>query len=200
MFKDIALRLGYPDAQSVDERTADMIRQALQEVAGISEFKYIHSEFSTPPEFLLQHIEYQNYLSGCSKILLCVTTLGIAIDRKIKQLQIHDMPNAVIFDAAAGVFLEHQADQFEKELPYEELGFRFCPGYNGTQLSDNKEIIRLTKAEKIGISCLDSGMILPSKTMAGIIGVGVKKSKNCVHCLMQQYCDYRKRGTTCYHH
>ena len=182
----------------VDARTNQMIDRALREVEELAEFKYVYVSFDYPQDFMLAHPAYMEYLHGSEGYLLCATTIGIAIDRRLKRLQMEDMAYAVVFDAAAGVWIERKADEYEKTLPYSSLGFRFCPGYQGTPLEDNLQIASLVKANKIGISFLDSGLMIPMKSMTGIVRIGGAGRKSCKGCVAAGACAYRSRGTTCY--
>ena len=182
----------------VDEHTEQLIDRALREVKGLAEFKYVYASYDYPQEFMLAHPAYMEYLHGSEGYLLCATTMGIAVDRRLKRLQMEDMAYAVVFDATAGVWIERKADEFEKSLPYASLGFRFCPGYQGTPLEDNMQISRLVKANKIGISFLDSGLMIPMKSMTGIVRIGGEGRKSCRGCVAADGCAYRRCGTTCY--
>ena len=182
----------------VDARTNQMIDCALREVEELAEFKYVYASYDKPQDFMVANAAYMDYLKGSEGYLLCATTIGIAIDRRLKRLQIEDMAYAVVFDAVAGVWIERKADDYEKTLPYPSLGFRFCPGYQGTPLEDNLQIANLVKANKIGISFLDSGLMIPMKSMTGIVRIGGTGRKSCKGCVAAGACTYRTRGTTCY--
>lgn len=194
---EILKYLGLKDANSVDEYTNSLIDKALLEVERQSNFKYIYEKFDEPLPFMKDVSGYQNYL-GDSPFLLCATTLGVQIDRYIQRLQLKDMAYATVFDAAASVFLEMKADEFEKNLKFGNLGFRFCPGYSGTSFIDNQEIVRLLKAEKIGITFLESGLMVPLKSMVGVIKIGENVKKSCDGCAAKGDCGFRKNGTYCY--
>ena len=209
MKREILKYLGYtvdepttPAKQSgktvVDEHTELLIDRALREVEELAEFKYVYASYDYPQEFMLAHPAYMEYLHGSEGYLLCATTIGIAIDKRLKRLQMEDMAYAVVFDAVAGVWIERKADEFETALPYPSLGFRFCPGYQGTPLEDNLQIARLVKANKIGISFLDSGLMIPMKSMTGIVRIGGEGRKSCKGCVAAEACTYIKRKTTCY--
>ena len=198
MRDEILKYLGYQKGAAVDNSTEVLINRALQELEELSEFKYVYASYDYPQNFMLAHPAYMEYLHGSEGYLLCACTVGIGVDRRLKRLQMEDMAYAVVFDAAAGVYVEHKADEFEKSLPYPNLGFRFCPGYQGTPLEDNLQIARLVKANKIGISFLDSGLMIPMKSMTGIVRIGGKGRKSCKGCVVAEACAHRRRGTTCY--
>lgn len=197
MRSEILKYLGLKDANSVDEYTNSLIDKALTEVKQQANFKYIYEKFDEPLPFMEDVSGYQNYLGG-SPFLLCATTLGIQIDRYIQRLQLKDMAYATVFDAAASIFLETKADEFEKNLEFGNLGFRFCPGYSGTSFIDNQEIAKMLNAEKIGITFLESGLMVPLKSMVGIIKIGKKVKKSCDGCVAKSDCGFRRNGTYCY--
>lgn len=200
MKQNILKYLGYQVDSVVDERTNLLIDKALYEVEAISEFKYIYRRFEKPLPFM-SHPAYLQYFQTeeiSEAYLLVATTLGIQIDRYLQRLTLQDMAYAAIFDTAANVCLETKADEYEKSLEYKNLGFRFCPGYGGTPLTDNQEIARLIRADRIGISFLQSGLMVPLKSMVGIVKIGDAALKTCEGCVAQGSCGYRKRGTFCY--
>ena len=191
--------LGYPDDATPDMQTAQLLQKALREVENIAQFQYRFAQFSQPFDFMLQHESYLQYMHKRTEFLLIATTLGVQIDRFLERLQQIDMGYAVIFDATASVYLENKADEFEATLPYPHRGFRFCPGYGGTPLMDNQKIGAILKAEKIGITFLDSGLMIPLKSMTGIICLSDEEiSTNCSHCVAKNSCAFRERGTTCW--
>lgn len=202
MKAEILKHLGYSSDSTVDSSTDILVDKAINEVIALSGFRYVYACFEQSLDFMTAHSAYGEYLSGAKQFLLCATTLGISIDRKMKRLQLEDMTYALIFDAVASVYIEQQADAYERKLPY-TLGFRFCPGYRGTPLSDNVIIANTLHAEKIGISFLDSGLMLPMKSMTGIIRIGdaqnSKFRKTCDRCVAREKCTYRAKGTYCFH-
>ena len=53
-------------------------------------------------------------------------------------------------------------------------------------------------AENIGISFLDSGLMVPLKSMMGIIKIGEKRAKKCLDCVASDNCRFRNNGTFCF--
>lgn len=197
MFEAVLRYLRYTPGAAVGETIRQRVELALAEVEDLSNFKYIYAHYKEPMEFMKQ-TEYQEYLSGAEGYLLCATTLGVQVDRRIKRLQMSDMSDALIFDAAASAYLECRANDFEASLPFENLGFRFCPGYGGTSLQDNRIIAEQLQASQIGITFLDSNLMVPMKSMLGIVRLGGRSEKNCARCTARENCAYRKNGTRCY--
>ena len=187
--------LGFKGVQPED-RVDRLISSCLEELEKIQQFKYSYKLFENFPEFL-NRPPYMSLLTGCSAVILCVTTLGAEVDKRIKYLSKADIGKSVIFDACASALLEYYADDYEKGLG-ENLTYRFCPGYGGSDISDVKFIFELLKPEKMGVSLLESNLMLPQKTMAGIIGVGKSATKSCKNCILFGQCRYLKEGARCY--
>ena len=193
--KSICNYLGYGKAEP-DENVRRLISECLAELEKIHGFKYQYKIFDRVPAFLEKE-PYSSFLNGCSAVILCVCTLGAEVDRKIKYLERADMRKSLVFDACASAYLERLADEFEMSLG-KNLTYRFCPGYGGSDISDIKYIFDLLKPEKIGVTLLGSTLMLPQKSMAGIIGVGKTAKKTCDGCINASSCAYRKEGATCY--
>lgn len=177
-------------------RIDGLILQCLDELEKIHQFRYIYKIFNTYPDFL-QKSPYKEFLNGCTQVILCATTLGAEVDKRIRYLGRADLEKSLITDACASALLEHLANNYEKGLG-ENLTYRFCPGYGGSDISDIKYIFELLTPEKIGVSLLESNLMLPQKTMAGIIGVGKTAKKSCKDCLLIEQCRYLKEGAKCY--
>ena len=126
---------------------------------------------SAPP-FPLEGKDIKKHLSGCKDAYILIATLGSRIDTQIKMLQLTDMSSAVIFDAAAGVILEEYLDKLCGQLSEKhQITTRFSPGYGDFPISLQSKILSVAGAEKIGVSCLQSSMMLPRKTVSAIIGI-----------------------------
>ena len=130
-------------------------------------------------------------------MMLSVMTLGAEVDRRINRLFRTDMTRAVVLDACASAYLEARSDEYERGLGG-SLTYRFCPGYGESPVTDLRQIFDLLHPEKIGVSLSESCFMLPSKSMAGIIGIGKTVQKTCEGCFMLPHCKYREDGKRCY--
>ncbi len=173
-----------------------LIHESFDELQEMNSFKYLYHEMSIPFDFLKDE-PYASFLSGSTGYFLVATTLGAEVDRKIKRYSLSDTVKMLVFDATANAYLEAKADEYEKTLA-SNLSYRFCCGYQGSKASDIKYIFDVLKPEKIGIELLESGMMVPQKSMCGIIAIGKNQKKKCGSCLMLADCAYRKVGKKCY--
>ena len=181
--KDEILRyLGYKN-NDCDIDISNLIDECLAELDKISDFSYVYLKTSIPYDFLNKS-EYVDLLNGSSEYILCATTLGYEVDKKIRYYLASNKVKALVMDACASVYLVDQADKFEAIFGNVRT-FRFFPGYGKTPLSDNREILEILKPLKPKVSVLDSLMLSPNKSMVGIIGLGVIKNKSCTTCILQ---------------
>lgn len=188
--------LGYKNIGNVYDLDND-IDSCLFEIEKISQFKYIYVEFTKLLPFLNQDA-YIKLLKDASSYYFILTTLGAKIDERIKYYSKFDMKKGLIFDACASAYLEYMADNYEDQNFIKPHTFRFCPGYGGTKTDDLREIFKYIDNEKIGVTLLDSNLMIPQKSMCGIIGVGIESKKECGKCLIFDKCEFRKRNTVCY--
>ena len=87
---------------------------------------------------------------------------------------------AVLLDAAATAAVEQVADAMEKTMRPAALRqgytmrWRYSPGYGDWPLTEQPHLIRLSKAEEIGIHLTESLMLWPRKSITAIIGLAKK--------------------------
>lgn len=147
----------------------EKIIQCLKELEDINEFKFIYKEYDYLLDFL-NHPSYLKYLNGSTKYLLVASTLGLAVERRISYLSKTNNEKMVIMDAASSCYLEFLTDKEEEKLN-KKLDYRFCPGYSKTDVNDNKIIFKILNASKIGIEVLPSSMMVPQKSMIGVVRI-----------------------------
>ena len=124
------------------------------------------------PPFTLIGEDIKKHLKGCKNGYLFVATLGSSIDSLIKKTQLISMHDAVLIDAVASSFLESYCDEICRDLAKSKnLTTRFSPGYGDFPLEIQPLLLKNSGAEKIGVSCLESLMMVPSKTVSAIIGI-----------------------------
>ena len=88
--------LGFRSDAMVDELTNHLIDMALHDIESTAEFRYVDVFYDIPQPFMQAHSAYMDYLAGSEGYLLCACTLGVAVDRRLKRLQMEDMAYAVV--------------------------------------------------------------------------------------------------------
>ncbi|MEE1115760.1 MAG: hypothetical protein UH851_02750 [Clostridia bacterium] len=179
-----------------DPSIDSMICECLDELERMDSFKFLYAEYDELLDFL--HAEpYASFLTGSDGYFLLACTLGIEVDRVIRCLSLTDMTKMIIFDASANAFLEYMAETHKKQLG-EKLSYIFCPGYAGSSVDDLKFIFRELDLKRIGMELNESNLIIPQKSMVGIVGKGISPQMRCDGCIKEKNCFFRKEGRLCY--
>lgn len=199
--------LGY-QGQNIDDRLSTLLSNCFQELKDIAQFKVTYKIFSLSQSPLtikeanikIDYPDLQKLFVDCHHVIVIGCTLGIAVDQKTKYYSHFDMTKMTVLDALASSYLEALCDEFENQhFPWKKT-FRFCPGYGQTPISLNKQLsVLIDSYRKIGLSVDHHDILLPQKSMIGLIGIGSnQQTKNCDHCINIKNCYFRKRGQRCY--
>ena len=206
--KENALKyLGY-QGQNINHSIACLIDECLEEIHKMASFKVVYKTFplSFKPLFIkeanidINYPDLNDLLAYCHDVVIIACTLGIQVDKRSKYYSHIDMTKMTIFDAIASSYLEAKCDEYERIHIIGKRTFRFCPGYGNVPIELNMELARVVDSyRKIGLTVQDSHILLPQKSMIGLIGLGDNSpKKSCKNCLNIKNCDFRKRGQTCY--
>ena len=140
-------------------------------------------------------------LRGSEAYALFVCTSGIEYEEYQQHLKEQgDMVRVFIADTLGSVIAEKCADQMEATLQenIDKLGWhhtnRFSPGYCGWHVSQQQLLFPLFEGHTCGVQLTDSSLMVPIKSVSGIIGIGKKVRKldyTCGLCDFQQ-CYKRK--------
>ena len=120
-------------------------------------------------------------LRGSESFAFFAATAGTGFERFQHTLQQEgDMVKVYIADAIGSVIAEKTADCMEIALDeyIRDRGWRhtnrFSPGYCGWHVSEQKKLFPLfPSAEPCGIRLTDSSLMLPIKSVSGVIGLGM---------------------------
>ena len=174
---DVYEQMGYhgvePDAETQRETTVvmDDVCQWLR-----PQFCY----FVTPelPPFNMGRIILRQ-LRGSEAYACFVCTSGgefEAYQQRFKEQG--DMVRVFIADALGSVVAEKTADMMEHHLQEEidKLGWhhtnRFSPGYCGWHVSQQQQLFPLFHGHTCGVTLNESSLMVPIKSVSGIIGLG----------------------------
>lgn len=166
MLKEACRYLGIQgEADTETLRLVSDCMETIQKVAAPKVRKRIFSvaEFES---FMVGN-DIAQHLRGCEKIMIFAATLGMDVDMLIKKMQTMDMGRAAALDACAAAYIEHICDG---EMPPGATE-RFSPGYGDYPLTLQSALLGAVAAEKIGITMLESCMLLPSKSVTAVIGL-----------------------------
>ena len=136
--------------------------------------------------------------SSCSQAAIFVVTIGKALEKKVAQLMKEGLVlKASVLDAVGSVAVEKVADWLESVIKStaaengDKAGWRYSPGYCDWDITQQKELFRGFDSKSIGVDLTDTYLMVPRKSISGIIGMGKScntfsacrfcSRKNCPH-------------------
>lgn len=170
-------QMGYggntPSASVVEEtkRIVEEVSQLLR-----PQFCYVVLR-QLPPFQLGKIITHQLRGSEAYACFICTSGQEFA-DYQQHLKQEGDMVKVFIADALGSVLAECCADCMEKSLQssIDKLGWqhtnRFSPGYCGWHVSQQQLLFPLFNGATCGVQLTDSSLMLPIKSVSGIVGLG----------------------------
>jgi hypothetical protein len=196
VLKEEALRYLSPHKMPFDAHLDALVSESFDTLCKLDSFRVLAAEYTSLLPFLKAE-PYASFLQGSNGYFLIACTLGVEVDRHLRRLNISDLAHAIVFDACANAYLEQKSEDYKRTLG-NDLSYTFCPGYAGSSLCDLSYIFKELKPEKIGMGLTQSGLMLPQKSMAGIIAKGVAPKMRCEGCAKQNDCIFRKEGKRCF--
>lgn len=171
--------------------------KASYEVFGIKKsgikIKLVGANFTIKSKSLAKH------LKGASQLALLVCTIGSELPNKVNEYVAKgEIARATILDAVgseAAEALAEEIDDFIKDEARRE-GFttlmRFSPGYGDWTIFDQAKILKILKADKLGVKLAKSFIMVPEKTVTACIG-WVRKGPRPIRKVYEGYTKSAKR-------
>ena len=191
---DVYEQMGYHDAQP-DKATQQETTTILKEVSQWLRPRFSYFVVNKQPDFEMGNIILRQ-LRGSEAFALFICTSGLEFETYQQRLKEQgDMVRVFIADALGSVIAEKCADQMEKALQesIDKLGWkhtnRFSPGYCGWHVSQQQLLFPLFQGHTCGVKLTDSSLMIPIKSVSGIIGLGKKVRKLEYTCGL---CDFKQ--------
>lgn len=191
---DVYEQMGYHDAQP-DKATQQETAVILKEVSQWLRPRFSYFVVNKQPDFEMGNIILRQ-LRGSEAFALFICTSGLEFEAYQQRLKEQgDMVRVFIADALGSVIAEKCADQMEKALQesIDKLGWmhtnRFSPGYCGWHVSQQQLLFPLFQGHTCGVKLTDSSLMIPIKSVSGIIGLGEKVRKLEYTCGL---CDFKQ--------
>ncbi len=171
----------YAGIASDDERSKTLIEECLQETIGLIRYRVLSAEVSVSLKedridlqgFSLKSASLAEYLSNSSRVILFAATIGAEFDRLLARYSYISPSKAVLLQAIGAERVEALCDAFcSEEAKKHSLKPRFSPGYGDLPLSAQKIFFDLLQPQKrIGLTCNDSFLMSPSKSVTAFVAV-----------------------------
>lgn len=174
---DIYEQMGYHDAEP-DVATQRETQTIVDEVRNWLRPQFSFFVTRELPVFDMGKIILRQ-LHGSEAYALFIATAGVAYEAYQHRLtEEGDMVRVFIADSLGSVIAEKCADLMEQHLQtsIDKLGWyhtnRFSPGYCGWHVSEQQSLFPLFDGHTCGVTLTDSSLMVPIKSVSGIIGLG----------------------------
>lgn len=128
-------------------------------------------------------------LRHCDAMAVFAATAGAAVERWSRRSSDDGDPlTGYILDVVGSEIAEAAANwleaRFDAGLRAQALGStnRYSPGYCGWNVAEQKKLFALLPPEFCGITLTESSLMLPIKSVSGIIGIGKDARKEGYQC------------------
>lgn len=203
------------DCESGDspELLLKIIDKVLSEASGLSDVKaefVICSNVEINKESGVMSIEGVDFhpgkiiisqLSKSESVAVFACTAGSKISERSKKLiEERNLLEGYIFDMAGSEIVEDAADLMQEKLKIMMtaegmlITNRYSPGYCGWDVSEQHKLFSLIPDNFCGITLTNSALMVPLKSVSGIIGIGKKVKFNSYTCNLcdDNNCIYRR--------
>lgn len=191
---DVYEQMGYHDTEPDADTKAELTR-IVNEVSQWLRPRFSYFVVSVQPPFDMGNIILRQ-LRDSEAYALFICTAGVEYEAYQQRLKEQgDMVRVFIADALGSVIAEKCADQMEIALQesIDKLGWkhtnRFSPGYCGWHVSQQQLLFPLFQGHTCGVTLTDSSLMVPIKSVSGIIGLGTSVRKLDYTCGL---CDFKQ--------
>lgn len=211
--EDIYLNLGYGGVCPPDDvkgMVADMIK-SIEKVCRPSYCYTLKEDIKIERIGIVVddiHFTTGKIIASCMKkaesIAFFIATAGVEFEALQKRLHEEgDIWNNFLTDAIGSEIAEATvrfvADELERSVEPDGLNISnsYSPGYCGWTVKEQQKLFSLFPPKPCGVTLTDSSLMLPIKSVSGIIGLGSeveKEAYSCEICTMKNC--YKKRITT----
>ena len=203
--------LGIRDAgdQCEDEALSALIQETADEMQNRCEPRHVYKTmplsfqdgFPVIADEVIPSKDLSRNLSGCAEVILLAATAGAECDRIIRRAECLSMAKAAVAQAAGAALIEAYADEINAQLreQAQQRGLyarpRYSPGYGDLSLEMQKLFAReLSMQKSVGISLTESLLMIPSKSVTALIGLGKDmpciRRTGCEACARREDCAY----------
>jgi hypothetical protein len=183
----VLLRLGYRRPSQVPEKTARILDEVMEHARGLLAPRAVHRlvdvRLPEPGVTLIGGTlrstsrSLHERLAACSRAVVFAATVGPQVEGWGHDLMERgEMTRALLADAyasAAAIALGLEVETIAARL-LAPLGLtavkRYAPGYGDWSLSDQAPLHALLDSSRIGITLTEDSLMLPAKSISGVIG------------------------------
>lgn len=171
-----ACRLGVPVGYAVEGE-----REAKERLMRVCEAKFVFRELVAEVVngaivaggVSISSVPFVKSVAGMGRVCVVIATLGYATERELCRASMESTRTHFLLDAVSDVYVEALCDFAEEYIAKgRKHSARYSPGYMGLSLDLQKDLIKLTDAERlIGIKLTESKLMTPRKSVSFVFGI-----------------------------
>ena len=183
----VLLRLGYRSAGQVPAKTARLLDEVIERARPLLAPRAVCAAFDVdrPGEGRIviggaletRSLSLEERLLGCRHAVLFAATIGPALEAWVQELlAAGEMTRSLLADAyasSAAIALGVSFETVSSET-FQDMGLqptkRYAPGYGDWELASQTALLSLVDAGRIGIRLTGDFLMIPAKSISGVIG------------------------------
>ena len=176
--------------------------EALNDARGLAQPKVV-SALRPVPSIGIGGKRITSYLKNAEKACIFLVTIGGLLERAAtKRMASGDALEGYLLDKAGSLAAESLAEVFEVNLRKEmaragrSVSRRMSPGYCDWPIEDQLKLNRILRFSKAGVRLTQSRMMIPRKSVSGILGIGAKgvysKAESLCTTCRKKDCTYKR--------
>jgi hypothetical protein len=210
--KEVLSRIGYADTRMASQRIISMVDDYLDNYHEFIDpsFKYVYRDIGkvTGSRTRVGNATFKSavlarLLERCQRAAVFVLTIGEYLEELVAYLSEKGLVlQATVLDAVGSGAAETLAAEIQAEIQRNAarrglvISRRFSPGYCDWDIAQQGEIFKLL-GNVNGITLTDSRLMIPRKSVSGIIGIGlpgreIEEYNPCTTCRKKD-CPGRRR-------
>ena len=182
--------LGYPRGTAPGSQIAEHVERLVEESLSCLEPRGTFSIYPVRNQKarslrvgdLTIHGNIGEFMEHADRVAVFVVTVGEGISKRaISARQGGDAFAASVVDALGSWAAEAAADALMERIhrhlrEQEALTLRYSPGYCGMEMSEQRQLFRLVRADSVGVRLLPSLLMQPLKSVSGLVGLGPREA------------------------
>ena len=176
--RELSARLKLPPGFYPDE-----VKRATEKIISVSQIKgtFVLCDYSSDESGMIsfdfgkvKSASLFKFLSPCKECVFFAVTLGMGVERYLSSLADISVTDRYFADAVASAYIESACDRLQQIVEDRFGGStgRFSPGYGDLPIEFQIPLLeRIDAKRRLGISLTNSMLMIPGKSISGIIGV-----------------------------
>jgi len=195
--------LGYSDSHKVPARIVSLVNESIENACDIIEpaCSYIVRDVEwvqgsvvsiQGSVIFFESKIIAGLMEQCEKAALFIVTIGSRLEEMVSQLARERLVlQARVLDAIGSVAVESMADYAQDMVSKVAstkglyISRRFSPGYCDWDINQQSVLFRAMNGDNAGVHLTEQCLMIPQKSISGIIGVGRSKIESynpCITC------------------